>query len=63
MGGMDIRAVPKLLGHADLCMTERYSHMAEQVLAAAVQVLPALPLGAGNGNGHAEAALVGSLQG
>ncbi len=49
MGGVHIRGVQTLLGHADLRMTERYSHMADRVLAAAVEVLPALP---GNGNGH-----------
>ena len=59
---MNIRAVQKLLGHADLRMTERYSHMAEQVLAAAVQVLPALPLGTGNGNGRGQAATMTRVQ-
>ncbi len=52
MGGVNMRAVQRLLGHADLRMTERYSHLSEQVLAAAVQVFPALPLAPANGNGH-----------
>jgi len=44
MGGVNIRGVQMLLGHADLRMTERYSHLAEQVLRAAVATLPrALP--------------------
>lgn len=45
MGGVNIRAVQRLLGHADLRMTERYSRLADLVLAAAVEVLPALPGG------------------
>ena len=51
MSGVPIRAVQTLLGHADLRMTERYSHLADRILVAAVQVLPALP---GNGS-HAPA--------
>jgi integrase len=43
MNGVAIRGVQTLLGHADLRMTERYSHLAERVLAAAVAVLPQLP--------------------
>jgi integrase len=43
MGGVNIRGVQTLLGHSDLRMTERYSHLADRVLAAAVEVLPALP--------------------
>lgn len=49
MRGVPMRAVQQLAGHADLRMTERYSHLAERVLVDAVQVLPALP---GNGSGH-----------
>ncbi len=49
MGGVHIRGVQTLLGHADLRMTERYSHLSDKILVAAVEVLPALP---GNGNGH-----------
>lgn len=48
MRGVPMRAVQQLAGHADLRMTQRYSHLAEQVLVEAVQVLPGLP---GNGNG------------
>jgi len=47
-----MRAVQQLAGHADLRMTERYSHLAERVLAAAVQSLPLLPSLPKNGNGH-----------
>jgi integrase len=43
MNGVAMRGVQTLLGHADLRMTERYSHLADRVLAAAVEVLPALP--------------------
>lgn len=43
MNGVAIRGVQTLLGHSDLRMTERYSHLADRVLAAAVEVLPALP--------------------
>jgi hypothetical protein len=38
-----MRAAQQLAGHADMRMTQRYSHLAEQVLVAAVQTLPALP--------------------
>lgn len=38
-----MRAVQQLAGHADMRMTQRYSHLAEQILVEAVQVLPALP--------------------
>jgi hypothetical protein len=38
-----MRAVQQLAGHADMRMTQRYSHLAEQVLVAAVQTLPTLP--------------------
>ena len=44
MGGVNIRGVQMLLGHAELRMTERYSHIADRVLAAAVTVRPALPV-------------------
>ncbi len=43
MSGVSIRAVQTLLGHEDLRMTERYTHLAERALAAAIQALPALP--------------------
>ncbi len=43
MSGVSIRAVQTLLGHQDLRMTERYTHLAERALAAAIQALPALP--------------------
>lgn len=43
MRGVPMRAVQQLAGHADMRMTQRYSHLAEQVLVAAVQTLPALP--------------------
>lgn len=43
MNGVAMRGVQTLLGHADLRMTERYSHLADQVLTAAVHLLPALP--------------------
>ena len=49
MGNVSMRGVQTLLGHSDLRMTERYAHLAERVLTAAVQVLPSLPV---NGNGH-----------
>ena len=56
MNGVAIRGVQTLLGHADLRMAERYSYLAERVLAAAVEVLPPLPapapLGSRNENGH-----------
>lgn len=52
MGGVSIRGVQTLLGHADLRMTERYTHLADTILRAAVQVLPALPILPGNGNAH-----------
>lgn len=60
MRGVPIRAVQTLLGHRDLRMTERYSHLAERTLAAAVETLPALP---GNGNGETAGVkvLVGEL--
>jgi len=40
--GVPIHAVQQLAGHADLCMTHRYSHLTEQILVEAVRVLPAL---------------------
>lgn len=43
MRGVPMRAVQQLAGHADMRMTQRYSHLAEKVLVEAVQVLPALP--------------------
>ncbi len=49
MRGVPMRAVQQLAGHADLRMTQRYSHLAEHILVEAVQTLPALPA---NGNGH-----------
>ncbi len=52
MGGVSIRGVQMLLGHSDLRMTERYTHLADTVLRAAVQVLPSLPALSSNGNGH-----------
>ncbi len=51
MSGVPIRAVQTLLGHSDLRMTERYTHLAEQALAAAIQALPALPTN--DGDDHA----------
>jgi integrase len=44
MNGVAIRGVQTLLGHADLRMTERYSHLAERVLSAAVECLPPMPV-------------------
>lgn len=43
MRGVPLRAVQTLLDYADLRMTERYAHPAEQALPAAVQVLPPVP--------------------
>jgi integrase len=43
MSGVNLRGVQMLLGHSDSRMTERYSHLADSVLAAAVNLLPALP--------------------
>ncbi len=43
MQGVNMRAVQKLAGHADMRMTERYSHLQERILVEAVQTLPALP--------------------
>ena len=51
-GGVNIRATQKILRDADLRMTERCSHMAERVLAAVVQGLPALPVLPANENGR-----------
>lgn len=53
MRGVPIRAVQTLLGHRDLRMTERYTHLAERTLAAAIELLPALPR---NGDGQGERA-------
>jgi integrase len=39
MGGVDITAVSKLLGHKSLIMTLRYSHLAPDHLSQAVNVL------------------------
>jgi hypothetical protein len=44
MGGTDIRTVQELLGHKDIRMTMRYSHLAPDHLQKAVQILDA-PLG------------------
>jgi hypothetical protein len=38
-----MRAAQQLADHADMRMTQRYSHLAQQVLVEAVQTLPALP--------------------
>ena len=43
MNGVQIRGLQTLLGRSDLRMTERYSHLADRVLVAAVYTLPALP--------------------
>ena len=50
MRGVPMRAAQKLADHADLRMTERYSHLSERALGEAVAALPVLPA---NGNGHA----------
>ncbi len=42
MNGVAIQGVQTLLGHADLRMTERYSYLADRVLAAAVEAPPPL---------------------
>jgi integrase len=39
MGGVDIRTVQELLGHKDIRMTMRYSHLAPDHMKSAVQVL------------------------
>jgi len=39
MAGTQIRVVQELLGHADLAMTMRYSHLSPDHKAAAVEVL------------------------
>ncbi|MFH1116796.1 MAG: site-specific integrase [Pseudomonadota bacterium] len=39
MGGVDIRTVQELLGHRDIRMTMRYSHMAPDHMRKAVSVL------------------------
>jgi integrase len=49
MGNVSMRGVQTLLGHSDLRMTERYAHLHERVLTAAVEVLPSVAV---NGNGH-----------
>ncbi len=36
MGGVDLYHVKELLGHSDLKLTERYSHLSESVLKAAI---------------------------
>ena len=43
MGNVSMRGVQQLAGHADLRMTQRYSHLADHVLVEAVRILPALP--------------------
>jgi integrase len=54
MRGVPMRAVQQLAGHSDMRMTQRYSHLAEQVLVEAVQALPALPMLPANGSGHGD---------
>lgn len=39
MAGVDLNTVRELLGHADIAMTLRYSHLAPAKLAAAVAML------------------------
>jgi len=39
MKGVDLRTVAKLLGHKDIKMTMRYTHLAPEHLQAAVDVL------------------------
>jgi integrase len=43
MQGASITAVSKLLGHADLTMTMRYSHLSQGYLQEAVALLDNLP--------------------
>lgn len=64
MRGVPPRAVQKLAGHADLRMTERYSHPSERILVEAVSALPALPttpLGSGNGHGTDQTQMLATL--
>jgi hypothetical protein len=46
MNGVSLKAVQELLGHADIKMTMRYSHMSQAHLQDAVAVLNKI------GNGH-----------
>ena len=39
MKGVDLYRVKELLGHGSIVMTERYSHLAPEALAEAVEVL------------------------
>ncbi|MBI4454336.1 MAG: tyrosine-type recombinase/integrase [Acidobacteria bacterium] len=39
MNGVDIKTVQELLGHADLRMTERYSHLSADHRSRAVSIL------------------------
>jgi site-specific recombinase XerD len=45
MRGVDLRSVQELLGHTDIKMTLRYSHLSPAHLLAAVERLPAPPTG------------------
>lgn len=51
MCGVDLRSVQELLGHTDIKMTLRYSHLSPAHLLAAVERLPAAPTGTATSTG------------